>query len=104
ILARLFTAHRVHAPGQTVQPDLPEILERIAGLIEGAEGVLIGMINIHTEQAELLIGHFQYLTGAEYRDHVAESRDRERAPRGVARLHRAATRTAAAPSEGEGER
>ncbi len=99
-----FPAERLHALGETVQPDLQEILERIAGLIDGDEGVLIGMVNIHTEQAELLIGHFQDLTGAEYRDHIAESRDRERAPRGVARLHRAATRTVSSPPEEEGER
>lgn len=96
-----YPAERLHALGETVQPSLEEILDTIVGLVDGDEGVLIGMVNIHTEQAELLINHFQDLTGAEHRDHLAESRDADRVPRGVARLHMAATRSPVRPEDGD---
>lgn len=92
---------RLHALGETVGPTLDEILDTITGLVPGEIGVLIGMVNIHTEQAELLIDHFQDLMGAEHRDHLAESRLPARAPRGVARLHIAAMRAAVPTAGGE---
>ncbi|WP_052591959.1 poly-gamma-glutamate synthase PgsB [Luteipulveratus mongoliensis] len=87
-----YGAERIHNMGETVQPSLDQILDKIASLIPGTHGVLVGMINIHTEQAELLIEHFQHLRGDEHRDEIDESRDIARAPIGVQRLQRAAAR------------
>lgn len=96
-----YPEERVHALGETVRPSLEEILTTISGLVPGDSGVLIGMVNIHTEQAELLINHFQDLTGVEHRDHLDESREAVRAPRGVARLRSAAARAGRPSIEGE---
>ena len=74
---------------ETVQPTLDQILEKIAHLVEGTEGVLVGMVNIHTDQAELLIEHFEHLQGDSHRSELEESRDPARMPPGTQRLHRA---------------
>ena len=81
---------KVHLLGETVHPSLDQILETIAQLVKGDEGVLVGMVNIHTEQAELLIEHFEHLQGASHRNELDESRDPARMPPGTQRLHRAA--------------
>jgi poly-gamma-glutamate synthase PgsB/CapB len=44
--------------GFTVNPSLEQIFNKIAELIEGQQGVLIGLVNIHTPQAELLLEYF----------------------------------------------
>ena len=85
-----YPADRVHLLGETVQPSLDQILGTIAGLIEGPEGVLVGMVNIHTDQAELLIEHFERLQGADHRNELDESREPARMPAGTARVRRAA--------------
>lgn len=90
IVQRGFPAERVHLLGETVSPSLDQILDTIAGLVEGDEGVLVGMVNIHTDQAELLIEHFEHLQGADHRSELEESRDPARMPPGTQRLHRAA--------------
>ncbi len=87
-----YPAERVHLLGETVQPTLDQILQKIADLIEGPEGVLIGMVNIHTEQAELLLEHFEHLQGSEHRSELDESRDPRRMPAGVNRVRRAGAR------------
>jgi poly-gamma-glutamate synthase PgsB/CapB len=84
-----YPADRVHLLGETVQPTLDQILEKIASLIEGPTGVLVGMVNIHTDQAELLIEHFEHLQGAEHRSELDESRDPARMPSATGRLRRA---------------
>ncbi len=79
-------------------PDLPtaelpdRVVDTIAGLVEGDVGVLVGMVNIHTEQAELLIEHFEHLQGAEHRSELDESRDPARMPPATGRLRRATGR------------
>jgi poly-gamma-glutamate synthase PgsB/CapB len=85
-----FPADRIHAMGDSVNPTLDEILDLVAHLVAGREGVLLGMVNIHTDQAELLLHHFHQIDGdvAE----VDESRDVAHAPAGTQRLHAAATR------------
>jgi poly-gamma-glutamate synthase PgsB/CapB len=45
--------------GHATNPTFGEMLDTIAGLIEGRRGVLVGMVNIHTDQAELLTGYFE---------------------------------------------
>jgi hypothetical protein len=84
-----YPADRVHLLGETVQPSLEQILTTIAGLVEGPAGVLVGMVNIHTEQAELLIEHFEHLQGSEHRSELDESRDPARMPTGTKRVRRA---------------
>jgi hypothetical protein len=85
---------RVHLMGETVQPTLDQILQKVADLVEGSEGVLVGMVNIHTDQAGLLIEHFEHLQGTSHRDELEESRDPARMPPGTQRLHRAVTHRA----------
>ncbi len=87
-----YPAGRVHLLGETVQPTLDRILATIAGLIEGSEGVLVGMVNIHTDQAELLIEYFEHLQGTEHRSELDESRDPARMPAGTNRIRRAGAR------------
>lgn len=91
---RGFPGERIHAMGDTVRPDLGEILDLVADLVDGPSGVLVGMVNIHTDQAELLLHHFQELDGGAHRDEMLESRSPARAPEGMARLHRTAARLA----------
>ncbi|WP_265447180.1 poly-gamma-glutamate synthase PgsB [Flexivirga meconopsidis] len=89
-----YPADRVHAMGDSVQPSLDQILDLVGSLAGPGGAVLVGMINIHTAQAELLIEHFAELAGDEHVDELAESRLVSRAPAGVRRMHRAAARRA----------
>jgi poly-gamma-glutamate synthase PgsB/CapB len=84
-----YPANRVHLLGETVRPTLEQILTTITGLIDGPEGVLVGMVNIHTAQAELLIEYVEHLQGAGRRSELQESREPARMPAGVARVRRA---------------
>lgn len=90
MVERGYARERVHQLGETVQPSLDQILDTVADLIEGQRGVLVGMVNIHTDQAELLIDHFQELRGEGHHDELDASRDPHRASVGVSRLRRAA--------------
>ena len=92
IVANGYPEDRVHLLGETVQPTLEQILNTIVGLAEGTDLVLVGMVNIHTDQAELLIEHFQHLQGTSHRSELEESRDPARMPPGTQRVRRAATR------------
>ncbi|MEM7033774.1 MAG: hypothetical protein AAF629_29790, partial [Chloroflexota bacterium] len=47
--------------GDSVKLTEADILPRIASLIPGQQGVLIGLVNIHTAQAEYLMDFFQNL-------------------------------------------
>lgn len=44
--------------GFSINPTLEQIIDQIAHLIKGDQGVLIGLVNIHTPQAELLMEYF----------------------------------------------
>ena len=90
--AKGFAREHIHHLGDTVQPSLDTILDTLAALVPGTEAVLVGMVNIHTPQAELLIEHFQHLRGAEHVDELAESLDPRRAPAGLVRHHQDLTR------------
>ena len=61
-------------------PSLDQILDKIASLIPGERGVLIGMVNIHTHQAEMLLEHFEHEAGEEHVDELAASLDPARQP------------------------
>lgn len=82
----------VHRMGDTNHLGIDQILDRIAALIPGDEGVLVGMVNIHTHQAEMLMEYFAEQDGTEHIDEIAQSRDPARQPASHARLRAAATR------------
>jgi poly-gamma-glutamate synthase PgsB/CapB len=44
--------------GFSVNPDLDEIIRTVARLVKGDQGLLVGMVNIHTPQAELIMEYF----------------------------------------------
>ncbi len=94
---------RVHKMGDTVDPSLDEILDTIASLIPGERGVLIGMVNIHTHQAEVLMEHFEHEAGEEHVDEIEASLDPERQPESRRRLRWAAARGLAAHASAEVE-
>jgi poly-gamma-glutamate synthase PgsB/CapB len=85
-----FPRDRVTNLGDTVQPRLDQILAVIEGLIPGSEAVLVGMVNIHTAQAELLMEHFDHISDGRA-DGLEQSRDPKRLPTGMGRLHRGRT-------------
>ena len=84
-----YPADRIHNLGETQDPTLEQILEKIASLIEGTRGVLVGMVNIHTHQAEVLMEHFASMRGEGHDEELAASRDPRRMPQGTRRLRRA---------------
>ena len=87
-----YPAERIHNLGENHNPTLDRILDTIADLIEGESGVLVGMVNIHTHQAEMLIDHFAQLLGEEHDDEIAASRDPARLPMASQRMLRASGR------------
>jgi gamma-polyglutamate synthase len=82
---------RVHRMGDSARPGLEEILDRLAALITGQNGVLIGMVNIHTDQAELLMEHFAHESGTAHVDELLESLQPARQPQARQRLRWAAS-------------
>lgn len=92
MVERGYGAERIHRLGDTVRPSLDQILDTVAALVPGERAVLVGMVNIHTEQAELLIEHFDALAGDAHVDEIVASREWGRAPRAVARMRSAAVR------------
>ncbi|PNI10541.1 poly-gamma-glutamate synthase PgsB [Arthrobacter sp. AFG7.2] len=95
-----FPRERILNLGDTVRPSLEQMLEAIAGLVEGEHGVLIGMVNIHTEQAEKLIHYFSECDGDDGIDELAASREPHRAPLPMLRL-RAAQHAIASAADGK---
>jgi poly-gamma-glutamate synthase PgsB/CapB len=81
-----YPRERIINLGFSKNPTLEQILDQIARLIEGDQGLLIGMVNIHTPQAELLMEFFHYLKGEQLETnelvadlgHVPESVQRRR--------------------------
>jgi len=56
-----YPRERIFNLGFSKNPTLEEILDQIVNLIEGEQGLLIGIVNIHTPQAGLLMGFFHHL-------------------------------------------
>ena len=54
------TRNRIINLGFSVNPTLEQIFDKIASLIHSDQGVLIGLVNIHTPQAELLMEYFHH--------------------------------------------
>lgn len=65
--------NRIINMGFSVNPTLDQIFDKIADLIEGDQGVLIGLVNIHTPQAELLLEYFHRLPDAPVHVHEDEA-------------------------------
>lgn len=55
--------------GFSVNPTLEQIFDRIVAIIKGEQGVLIGLVNIHTPQAELLMEYFHHRPDAPIHAH-----------------------------------
>ncbi|HMN11398.1 MAG TPA: hypothetical protein PKD55_03615 [Bellilinea sp.] len=55
-----FPRNHIINMGFSVNPSLDQIFDKVASLIEGEEGILIGLVNIHTDQAELLMEFFEH--------------------------------------------
>ncbi|MGI9180298.1 MAG: poly-gamma-glutamate synthase PgsB [Longimicrobiaceae bacterium] len=88
-----YPRERITNLGESVHPTLDQILDTIASLVEGEQGVLIGLVNIHTHQAEMLMEYFDHARGTNHGDAELDlSRDPARMPLGVQRLRRAAAR------------
>lgn len=59
--------------GFSLNPTLDQIFDRIADLIQGEQGVLIGLVNIHTPQAELLLEYFHHRSDSPVHVHAGEA-------------------------------
>jgi gamma-polyglutamate synthase len=53
-----YPRERIINLGFSVNPNLQQIFDTVSGLIQGEQGLLVGMVNIHTPQAELVIDYF----------------------------------------------
>ena len=69
MVAQGYPRERIIHLGASKNPTEVEILQQVTDLIEGEQGVLIGMVNIHTPQAELLMAYFEQLR----RDHTTDN-------------------------------
>ena len=67
-----YPRERIFNLGFSKNPSLEEILDQILGLIEGDQGLLIGMVNIHTPQAELLMEYFHHQEESQAGELVAD--------------------------------
>ncbi len=56
-----FPAERIVTLGFSVNPNLQQIIDTISGLIDNDQALLVGLVNIHTPQAELMIDYFHSL-------------------------------------------
>jgi hypothetical protein len=61
-----YPRNRIIHLGFSKNPSLEEILDQIVALTAGDQVLLIGLVNIHTPQAELLMEFFHHLKEAQY--------------------------------------
>lgn len=66
-------ADRIINMGFSVNPTLHQIFDKIADLIKGKQGVLVGLVNIHTPQAELLLEYFHHRPDSPVHGHTGEA-------------------------------
>lgn len=64
---------RIINMGFSVNPSLEQIFDVVADLIKGEQGVLIGLVNIHTPQAELLLEYFHHRPDSPVHVHEGEA-------------------------------
>lgn len=86
-----YERNRITNMGDSVAPDIGRILDVIGALIPGDLGALIGLVNIHTPQAELLLQHFDEVLGNGHDAGLGKSREPWRWP-ATTRRHRQAVR------------
>jgi poly-gamma-glutamate synthase PgsB/CapB len=91
-----FPRERITNLGQSVGPTIDEILAAVARLIPGDRGALIGLVNIHTEQAEMLLSHFNETLGTGDAAEIEMSHEEARRPLTVRRHATAIRRFASA--------
>jgi len=64
LIANGFPADRIVNLGFSVNPDVELITRAIADMIpESHQGLLVGFVNIHTPQAEMMMEYFEHLKG-----------------------------------------
>jgi poly-gamma-glutamate synthase PgsB/CapB len=66
-------AERIINLGFSVNPTLEQIFNKIADLIKGEQGVMVGLVNIHTPQAELLLEYFHHRPDSPVHVHAEEA-------------------------------
>ena len=64
---------RIINMGFSVNPTLNQIFDKIADLIKGEQGVMVGLVNIHTPQAELLLEYFHHRPDSPVHVHAGEA-------------------------------
>ncbi len=71
-----YPAERIINLGFSANPTLQQIIDKISSLIHGEQALLVGMVNIHTPQAELIMEYFHSLPDAP--DYLNEELTRQR--------------------------
>ncbi len=62
LIANGYPPERIVTLGFSVDPTLDQILQAVAAMVpEGHEGLLVGFVNIHTPQAEMMMDYFARL-------------------------------------------
>ncbi len=65
LLGNNFPRERIVNLGFSVNPSIDQIIDTIAGMIpDGYQALLVGFVNIHTPQAEMIMDYFEHLKGA----------------------------------------
>jgi len=92
ILKAGFPREKLHNLGADRNPTLEELLDELSALFPGDEGVLVGMVNIHTPQAEMLMEYFAESGGWDAHQGMHSSLDPARMPAAARRTRRATGR------------
>ena len=67
LLSNGFPPERIANLGFSVNPDVEQIIDAIAAMIpEGSQAMLVGFVNIHTPQAEMMMEYFEHLGHGSY--------------------------------------
>ena len=67
LLSNGFPPERIANLGFSVNPDVEQIIAAIAAMIpEGSQAMLVGFVNIHTPQAEMMMEYFEHLGHGSY--------------------------------------
>jgi gamma-polyglutamate synthase len=98
LLAHGYPKERITNLGDTIRPTADGLIAALAELMPGERGALIGLVNIHTVQAEMLLHRLNVELGTEDDAGLRLSRDESRSPTPLRRFRNAVhTGAAAAP-------
>jgi hypothetical protein len=62
LLANGYSRERIVNLGFAVNPTVEQIIDSIAGMVpDGHQAFLVGFVNIHTPQAEMMLEYFEHL-------------------------------------------